>query len=376
MDYLGTWSPRQWARAALVVTVAAGVLYVVIAAWSVLVPFVLGAIIGWIILPIVNWLESHLPRSWHRHGIARLIAIVAVYAVALALIATFFVFFVPALVRQAQQLVARQEEISIAVRGALENVRQFIQANLPQAVQQFIFERIPETPAEVLSLAGGAVLSTLTAVLRGTLPVLFGYLIVPFWLAYLLYEAERFGRAGISLFPETSYPDVRNISRILNDVAGAYLRGQVLVAIIVGTLSGLAYSLLGIDFPVLLGVVAAVGDLIPTFGPIIAGATAVVIAFIERPILAVWAIVATFAVQQFESIFVGPRVVGASVRLSPAVIIVLLFIAGSLWGFIGLLFVVPITAVLRDIVKYLYLRTSPRGISPDQAMRDVRKARR
>ncbi len=100
-----------------------------------------------------------------------------------------------------------------------------------------------------------------------------------------------------------------------------------------------------------------------------------IVAAFQRPILALWALLALIAVHQLDGIYLAPRIIGTSVRLSPAVIIILLIVAGVLWGFLGLVFVVPVVALLRDLVRYLLYRTSPAALSPEHALLRVRRAR-
>ncbi|HOQ99405.1 MAG TPA: AI-2E family transporter [Anaerolineae bacterium] len=368
MGDLRRWPARLWLRAALIAGVVAAVLYVIVAAWTVLVPFIIGAILAWIVLPAVMWIERHLPRSWERHGISRLIAIFAVYAVVLALVVAFFAVFVPRVIAQAAALLSRGPELL----GGLSSLVSAYERLVPVSLRALLATQLPSTPQGWLDLIRRDVLGGLTSAVSIPLIVILAYVTVPFWLIYLIYDVERFRRAGLSLFPEGSLPDVANIGRILNEVAGDYLRGQVFVAVTVGILIGGAFYLVGIEFAVVLGVLAAIGDLIPTFGPVLAAIPAVIIAAFERPILALWAILITIGVHEFENLFIGPRVVGASVRIRPAVIIVLLIIAGYLWGLLGLLLVVPITAVLRDVFQYAYLRTQ--AVPPDEALRRVRRS--
>ncbi len=368
MNGLGRWPLRLWVRAALIAGVAAAILYVIVAAWRVLVPFIIGAILAWIVLPAVIWIERHLPPSWERHGTSRLIAIFAVYAVVLAVIIAFFAFFVPRVIAQAATLFSRGPELL----GSLSSLVQTYNRIVPASVRSLIASQLPSTPQGWLDLVQRDVLGGLAGAVSIPLIVVLAYVTVPFWIIYLIYDVERFRRAGLSLFSEGSLPDVGNIGRILNEVAGDYLRGQVFVAATVGVLIGGAFYLVGIDFAIVLGVLAAIGDLIPTFGPVLAAIPAVIIGAFERPILALWAVLITIGVHEFENLFVGPRVVGASVRIRPAVIIVLLIIAGYLWGLLGLLLVVPITAALRDVFQYAYLRTQE--VPPNEALRRVHRS--
>jgi predicted PurR-regulated permease PerM len=372
----GAWTVREWGRAALIAAAIAGIVYVVVAAFAILVPFLLGLIGAWILLPLVNWVDHLLPDALHRHGIARLIAIFAVYAVLLGLIVAFFVLFVPHVFRQAEELIARRQSILGALGTNLAGLRRFYETVFPPSVRSFIQQQFPTSLDQLLALLERDLLVRLTRTTPTSLAVLAGYIIVPFWLIYLLYDAERFRRTSVGVFPESSAPDIVNAGRILDDVAGAYLRGQVFVAFTVGLLTGVGLYLLGVNFALILGVITAIFDLIPTFGPIIAGIPTIIIALLESPILALWALLLIIGVREFEDLFVGPRVVGDAVRIRPAIIIILLLVAGYLWGFLGLLLIVPVTAALRDLFRYFYLRTSRRDISPNEALRLVRVSRR
>jgi len=372
MSEFAGWPLRVWLRALLIAAILGIALYVIVAAWPVVVPFVLGAIAAWIVWPAVNWIERHLPSSLHRHGIARLIAIFSIYAIVLAIIVAFFAFFVPRVVAEGVALLTQGPGLFQGIQESLAGLIQWYQQNVPAAIRDYIARQVPSTPQGWLSLLQSSLVRAVTAGLNIQWAVVLAYVSVPFWLIYLLYDTERLRRAGLSVFPETWLPDVGNLARIVNEVAGDYLRGQLFVAATVGVLIGAAYYLVGVDFPIVLGILAAIGDLIPTFGPIIAAIPAVVIAVFERPILALWVILITIGVHELENILIGPRVVGASVRIRPAAIIIVLLIAGYLWGLLGLLLVVPITAVLRDVSRYVYLRTH--RVPPNEALRRVHRS--
>ncbi|MDP3064633.1 MAG: AI-2E family transporter [Chloroflexota bacterium] len=373
IESLATWSPRRWARLALIAAVIAAVLFVIVRARAVLLPFLLGLFVGYLILPAVNGLDRRLARVFP-HSVARPLAILIVYLLALGLIAGFFTYLVPVVAGQVQQLITNREVIINEIQGGLAGLRQWLLANAPVVVQDFVQNQLQALGARLSSLVAGALAGALAAV-GNTLIAFLGFVIIPFWLIYVLYDAGKFSRGAIGLVPESARPDLLNVGHLFNDVVVAYVRGQLLVAAIVGTLTGLALSLLGVNFAALLGFITAIGGLIPTLGPILAAIPTVLIAALQRPILGLWALLALLAVQQIEGIFIGPRIVGTSVRLSPAVIIVLLVIAGEIFGLLGLLLVVPVAAFLRDVIRYLSLRTARESIPPDGALHQVRKAR-
>ena len=362
---------RSWGRLTLTMAIAAAVLYIVVAGSAVVVPFILGLILAWIVLPVVNWIERHLPAGLQRHGIARLIAIFALYAIILGLIVAFFYYFIPRVSSEARSLLAELPRLFAGLQSILAGVDQWIRQTFPPSIQNAIFSQVPTTPEALLALLTSAFFRGLATPLSINWEVIFAYVIVPFWLIYVLYDTERLRRAGLSLFSESMLADVVNIGRILNEVAGAYIRGQVLVAATVGILTAAGLYLLGVDFPIVLGVITAIGDLIPTFGPVIAAIPVVIIAAAEQPILALLAVLLLIGVQQLENLLIAPQIIANLIRLRPALIMILLLIAGYLWGLLGLLLVVPLTAVSRDIAQYLYARTGPWNNSPNEALKRV-----
>jgi predicted PurR-regulated permease PerM len=371
---VGSWSGRQWARFFLIAGIIALIAIVVILAGDVLIPFLVGVLVGYIVLPLVDWLQRHIRAVVHSQAVARALAILLVYLAGLALIAGLFLYLIPVVVAQVRELVASGDLIIAEIQAQLAGLQEYIVANVPEQVRTFVVNQIRTLGDRIVMAITSGLVNALTGV-GATIASIVGYLIIPFWLVYFLYGADDLGHAFLSLFPEQVRPDLVNVDRIFDDVIGAYVRGQLLVALIDGILVGLILSLIGVEFPVLLGLIAAIGDLIPTLGPILAAIPALIIAALEEPILALWTLLALLGIEQFENIVLGPRIVGEAVRLNPVVIIVLLVVAGDIAGFFGLLVVVPLAAFLRDLVRYVNYRTSPAAVLPAEALRRVRRAR-
>ncbi|MFN2224878.1 MAG: AI-2E family transporter, partial [Anaerolineae bacterium] len=91
-----------------------------------------------------------------------------------------------------------------------------------------------------------------------------------------------------------------------------------------------------------------------------------------NPGSALWVAVAFFAIQQVENLILVPRIAGESVQLHPAMVMVVLVVGNELGGFVGMLIAVPVTAIIRDVFKYAYLRLSEEPLPPEEAMSQVR----
>jgi predicted PurR-regulated permease PerM len=174
------------------------------------------------------------------------------------------------------------------------------------------------------------------------------------------------------MVPHEWRADVEAVRIIVDQVLGAYLRGQLAVASILGVMITIGLTLLQVPYALLLGVATALFALVPFAGAFLGAIPAVLVALLETPQKAVLTILLFIIVQQIDNIFISPKVIGEAVALHPALIILVLLIGGTLFGVPGALIAVPGTAMLRDIVSYLYLRADEhQQVMPTQALAHV-----
>ena len=157
-------SARQQARAILVAVVAllgALVLYRVRAG---LAPFVLGLLLAYLLVPAVDWLERRMPAFVRRGSLPRVLAILVTYVVGLALIAGFFAYLVPVLIRQVEQLIARRQAIADAVQAQFSYVRAWYLVNVPAPVRTLLENQVRAASGNVLMALQRGLLGGLGAV--------------------------------------------------------------------------------------------------------------------------------------------------------------------------------------------------------------------
>jgi predicted PurR-regulated permease PerM len=186
--------------------------------------------------------------------------------------------------------------------------------------------------------------------------VLAGLALLPLWIFYVLKD-ERQGLAWFyRLWPKEWHEDVRHIIGIVDSILAAYIRGQLFLGVVIGVVTGLAMWMIGINQSLVLGLFAGVFELIPVLGPWVAFLVAALVTVATDPDRLPFVAVAFLLIQQLENTFLVPKVQGDAVRMNPAVIMMLLVIGGSLWGVWGMVIIVPIAAILRDVFVYLYGR--------------------
>ncbi|MDE3077642.1 MAG: AI-2E family transporter, partial [Chloroflexota bacterium] len=134
-----------------------------------------------------------------------------------------------------------------------------------------------------------------------------------------------------------------------------YLRGQLVVALMVAILAGLGSQLLGLHYAVVVGALAGLFELIPFFGPVLSAIPALLIALFQGPLLRFVAVLVLFIViQQVESNIIGPRITGHAVGLHPLLVMFSILVGVELAGIWGAIFAVPVAGVAVAVVRKLY----------------------
>jgi len=347
---------------------------VVVLLWAarpVLVPFVLGLVLAYLLLPLVHWLEKHLPARLRDWGAARPVSIILTYLLFVLIIAGIVAFVVPVLGQQAGTFIERIPQYREQLGELIQDVRGWYESSIPETWKTTVEENL----SEIATSALGEVQDNLVGMLRtvfGSLNFLIGLIIVPFWLFYILQDESRVTRGIMqSLHPELR-PDVRSLATLVDEVLSAYVRGQLILCLFVGALATIALLIIGVPFAPVLGLIAGILEVLPNIGPYLGAIPAILVALATNPVSAIWVAVAFFAIQMIENLVLVPRISGKSVKLHPALVMMVLVIGGQLAGFWGMLIAVPVTAVIRDVFLYLYLRLLDDPLSPEEAVARMR----
>ncbi|MCB0215217.1 MAG: AI-2E family transporter [Chloroflexi bacterium] len=374
-----TETPPRWPRnrrLILFLVTTALVLALIWQARGALAPFALGLAVAYLIAPTVGRLQRIMPPGLRRRSFSRLLAILLVYGAFLALVAGALLWLVPAVVRQANDLVqnapalyeqaAAQIDRWLAARGRHLPSLAELSAGLSTLLDQNGEVLRNLVPRLLAFLQDGAL--TAFGALSSTVSLLLAAVVVPIWLIYILNDTSRVLEGALGLVPRGLRADVEALRIIFDRVLGAYIRGQLIIALILGTLLTLTLTFLGVEYPLLLGFLNGLLGFIPFLGSIIGAVPAVAVALLGGVGLAGKTLLAIILIQQLDGALISPRVQGDSVKLHPALIMVVLVIGQQLLGLPGLLVAVPLTAILRDIVHYIYLRVDEAPPSPAEAL--------
>jgi predicted PurR-regulated permease PerM len=336
-------APAPW-RWGYLLALVAGIALVLWVARGALLPFAFGSIVAYLLAPPVAWLE--------RRGVARVLAILVAYAVVGAVLLAVGLYVIPLAVQQGAGLA--RDLPRIVAEGQVTWDRYlslFHQAPLPPAIRAAINQvsiRIDRSVAGVLN-------GTLAAAF-GLVPWLVALAFAPVLAFYLLTDLPVIGRRAWELVPLDWRPAVYKLGRDVDRALSGYVRGQLLVALVVGTLAGAWTLALGIRFPVLIGLVAAITDVVPYIGPVAGAIPAVWLALAISPLTAAYTVAGFVLIHQLEGAVISPKVLGEAVGLHPLMVMVAVLVGAELWGVLGMLVAVPVVAALRIVVEHAYRR--------------------
>ena len=210
-------------------------------------------------------------------------------------------------------------------------------------------------------------LDQITDITLSVLETLLLLVLAPVMAFYVLIDLPTQRRNLRLLIPERHRDELGHLAHLLGKSVGGFLRGQLLVALIVGILTSVGFWLVGLPFWLLIGMIAGFLNIIPFVGPWVGGFLGVAIALATRDAqTAIWAALVALIVQQIDNHFISPTVLRATVKVHPALIILGLVTGATLGGFWGILLAVPLMAALKIVVGH-YWRTRVLGQTFEEA---------
>jgi predicted PurR-regulated permease PerM len=372
------WRRIPLSRRKQMILVLVSLLLLAAVVWSartVLIPYVFGFVLAYVLAPLIRFFErGFLWLSERRYlgflkRAARGLAIGLVYLLVLAVLVGFFSIFVPVLIEQGKALWASKDAIWRYVSRLGNNVVEQYRL-LPEQVRVQIDESLSKFGAQVGNIVQQAVGGT-AVVISYTFSLVLAILIIPFWTFYMLLDSRQLSQTFVRSIPISIREDVLKVAALVDAVFASYLRGKLFLAVIIGVISTIFFGIAGVQFALILGVIAGIFELIPNIGPVLGAIPAVLVALAQNPTLALITAIYAVVIQQVENIFITPRVLGRSVQLHPVLVMVVLVIGSELGGLIGLFLAPVTTAVLRDVFRYLYFRLEEIPLSPAEALERV-----
>lgn len=317
----------------------------------ILLPFVAGMAIAYALDPLADWLE--------RRGLSRLWATLVILLLFAVIVAMLVITLLPALINQLVGLAGRLPDF---VGWISERLQPLLQSRF---AQQLGID--PDSLGSSLRPLASQAASWLSALLVGLwsggqamLSIISLFVVTPVVAFYLLYDWDRMVAHVDALLPRDHAPTIRRLGSDISQTIAAFVRGQGLLCIILGVFYAIALVAIGLNFGLLIGLMAGLLSFIPFVGSLVGFATSVIVAAVQFwPDQWIWIVVTAvvFVAGQFiEGNILQPRLVGNSVGLHPVWLMFALLAFAMLFGFVGTLIAVPVAAAIGVLVRFAVQR--------------------
>ena len=343
------WRRRLWlAGALLTVAAALTALYLL---RGVLLTLGLSAVIAYILFPLARQLERIIPGGERRTGLRRSLAVSLIFLAFLGLLAAAIGMVISSLISQGQRFVADFPQFIADARSTLEfwiaDYHRFVPAALRDRVEGWL-----SNAGGLLGNAAWNIAAQTFGAVTGSIAFVIGLATAPVLIFYLLKDSETIREALYTPFPARLRPYLRDLMDIVNRSVGGYIRGQLLLGLLVGGVVTIGLLLLGIPFAVILGIVAGLTELIPIIGPWIGGAVGVLVTLAAAPDKVLWVILLYLAVQLLENALLVPRVQANTLGLHPIAVILVITIGSQYFGLWGVILGPPLAAMVKGMLTY------------------------
>jgi predicted PurR-regulated permease PerM len=242
-------------------------------------------------------------------------------------------------------------QISDQYQGIFKGIISFIKtSNWSDDIKTAIFKEIGSS----ITTAQNYIMSILKkslVTLFETITMFFDFGLAMVIAYYFIKDAEFFKETTLSLAPRRWRNGLIGAGRDIHRILSKFIQGQLLTAMIVGTLEIIGLVIVGVKYPFILGCIGGIANIIPYFGPFIGAVPAVAIALIDSPMKAVWTIVAFSVVQQIDNSFISPKIIEGGLGLHPVTTILVVLIGGEFFGILGMLIAVPVAAIIKALTK-------------------------
>ena len=319
--------------------------------WSVLLPFICGLVLAYLLYPLISWLERKLPGQGKWLSTRRASLIALIFIIILVVVGSFAFYIITGVVGSFSILLKNAPQYFSQGLKTLQDWLHSLQQWLPPEMQQQIQGTLQSGGTSLGNALRGAFLKGVSYV-SGTFGFILGFVALPVFLFYILKDWEKLSGSFYSAFSPQMAKHVRGVVAVIDKVLGRWIRAQLMLSAVVAVLTFIGLAALGITLAPALAVFQGIMEFIPILGPWIGGAVGVIVTLAIAPEKAIWVAVVYLAVQLLENILLVPRIHGTYMRIHPAMILVLLTLGAYIAGLWGIILIVPLTATVVELYKY------------------------
>ncbi|MBP3916880.1 MULTISPECIES: AI-2E family transporter [unclassified Clostridium] len=335
---------------------------------SLIKPLLIAIVIAYLLYPLTKFIENFLKTNnlyqIKNKSTRRVIAIVLSYVSIIGIVLSLLwgIYFmiggqlsknttITNIISDISSYLSTNSFSTSTIENTLKNLNiPFIDTLQPYIIQivatlqKYIMINFGAMTSNIMSI-GSSIASFFVAIIISIYILKDSEYFIRLWkkLYYLIFRESRVGNK------------IEEIFRLVHDVFSKFIRGQLLEAFFVGALSAIALSLVGIDYAIVIGLIAGICNMIPYVGPLVGTLLAAIMGLLSgRPIKVIYAIIAMLVVQQIDNNLLAPKIVGNSVGLHAVFTMMAIIIGGNVGGLLGMLLAVPVAASIRVLFNKWY----------------------
>lgn len=313
--------------------------------YEILSPFIFAIILAYVLNPLVTYIE--------KKGIKRLWAIFIIYFAIGLTILVFSVTLFPKLISEIKKLLNDLPQIGSSSYNYMYSRYVKYNNNIQSLSSEFnVIKKALQVSVNKIENIITQIISNITSFLLSIFSRIVNIVLIPILAFYFLKDVDKFKNILISIIPKFCRKEVINIAKDIDEVLSGFIRGQLIVAGLVGILTTISLLILRVEFAVIVGMIAGLTDIIPYFGPVVGIVPALIFASLGGINKVLWVIFIFIIIQQIESGIISPRVMSQNIGIHPIVVILSLIIAGKFFGIFGLLIAVPVVGIIKVIGKH------------------------
>lgn len=309
---------------------------------------IFSVVMAYVLNPLVNYIESR--------GAKRTYSVIIVYGIIIGILIIIAFFIFPGSIKEIKTLInslpnyisySRDliDDLYIKYGSSLESL-----PPLSNSIGDIILDNV--TKLEEYVVSG---ISKFISGIIDNLSKIVSIILMPILTFYFLNDKKYFKEKVTNLIPRRFRSDVLELAYEIDNSVSKYVRGRLIMAVTVGIGTTIMLSIFDVNFALVIGMITAIGDIIPYIGPFIGYIPAVIFAFMSSPIKVVWVSIAFILIQWAANNILGPKILGDSTGLHPLVVLLTIIIGGAIFGVFGMIFSVPVVAIIRVIFKF-YIR--------------------
>lgn len=339
----------RWVAITLLVLFAAVTLGYIVSSLRLLLFFVaLSVLLAYLIDPLVKLIRRPFKSRHLERFMPRPLAIVLAFAIVLSVVGLAVSYIAPRAVEQAKDFGASLPTYATSLRQAINDMnRRFDRLRVPEEVQTRINDQLVAIGQQITTTAGGFVLSTLIY-----LPWL---VIVPILTFFMLKDGELIRISTLRMFPPGRWRERAGL--VLSDISNtlaAYTRAMLVSSVFIGTICSIGFSIIGMRYALLLGILAGIFEFVPLLGPLTIGIISTAVAALgSDPERGIWVAIFLIVLRIFHDYVSYPRIVRGGLHLHPLLIILSILAGEQIAGITGVFLAIPVVAIFTVMYKHV-----------------------